>query len=246
MTNKTGHKLPSGFAEGRQVWIHLKATDDGSNVIFESGYMLPDGSLARKEYFEAAQGGTVSDPGKTMIKVYEQLILAKGYDTFELDGYNILDADKDGVVTHAEEEFHFVLMNYIEKDNRIPPKGFNKDAYQADGAFIIPHDPKDTDYPSGQHWDVTPYTFTVPAGVIGNIHITAHLKYQTFNREYMEFLDETDREDTQETSGRARNLPTGPYEAFPTWGSALYQLWQDNDNGRPVEIGSVSTDIVVQ
>ncbi len=246
VTNKTGHKLPTGFAEGRQMWIHLTVTDDGSNVIFNSGYMLPDGSLARKEYFEAAQGGTVSDPGKTMIKVYEQLILAKGYDTFELDGYNILDANKDGVVTHGEEEFHFVLMNYVEKDNRIPPKGFNKEAYQADGAFIIPHYPKDTDYPSGQHWDVTPYTFTVPAGVVGNLHVRAHLKYQTFNREYMEFLDETDREDTEETGGRARTIPAGPYEDLPTWGNVMYQLWQDNDNGRPVEIGSVSTDIVVQ
>ena len=246
VTNKTGHKLPTGFAEGRQMWINLRAADDGGTVLFNSGYLLSDGTLARKEYFEAAQGGTVSDPEKTMIKVYEQLILAKGYDTFELDGYNILDANKDGVVTHAEEEFHFVLMNYVEKDNRIPPKGFNKDAYQADGAFIIPHDPKDTDYPSGQHWDVTPYTFTVPAGVVGNLHVTAHLKYQTFNREYMEFLDETDREDTEETGGRARTIPAGPYEDLPTWGNVIYQLWQDNDNGRPVEIGSVSTDIEIQ
>jgi hypothetical protein len=246
VTNKTGHKLPTGFVEGRQMWIHLKATDDGDNLIFNSGYMLPDGSLARKEYFEAAQGGTVSDPVKAMIKVYEQLVLAKGYDTFELDGYNILDADKDGIVTHEEEEFHFVLMNYIEKDNRIPPRGFNKEAYQADGAFIIPYNPKDTDYPSGQHWDITPYTFTVPADIVGNLHITVRLFYQSFNREYVEFLDETDVEDTEETGGRARNLPAGPYEDFPTWGSALYQLWLDNDNGRPVEMGSVSADILVE
>jgi hypothetical protein len=137
-------------------------------------------------------------------------------------------------------------MNSIEKDNRIPPRGFNKDAYQADGAFIIPHDPKDTDYPSGQNWDVTPYTFTVPAAIVGKLHITARLQYQTFNREYMEFLDETDMEDTQETGGRARNLPAGLYEDFPTWGSALYQLWQNSDNGRPVEMGSVSADILVE
>lgn len=246
VTNRTGHKLPSGFAEGRQMWIHLRVTDDGGTVLFNSGYLLPDGSLARKEYFDASQGGTVSDLGKTMIKVYEQLILAKGYDTFELDGYNILDTNRDGIVTHQEKEFHFVLMNYVEKDNRIPPKGFNKDAYQADGAFIIPYDPKDTDYPSGQHWDVTPYTFTIPTGITGTVHVTAYLKYQTFNREYMMFLEQTDRENTEENGGRARDLPTGPFEHSPTWGKVMYQLWQDNDKGRPVEMGSASADVVVQ
>lgn len=29
---------------------------------------------------------------------------------------------------------------------------------------------------------------------IGTIHTTATLKYQTFNREYIDFVDETDRE----------------------------------------------------
>ena len=66
------------------MWIHLTATDDAGTVIINSGYLLPEGSLARKEYFEKARGGTVADPGKTMIKVYEQLVLAKGYETFIL------------------------------------------------------------------------------------------------------------------------------------------------------------------
>ncbi len=244
VTNKSGHKLPSGFAEGRQMWIHLAATDGSGATIFESGYMLPDGSLARKEYRE--NGATVPDPGKTMIKVYEQLVLAEGYKDFKLDGFSILDEDRDGTVSHKEEEFHFVLMNYIEKDNRIPPKGYNKAAYMKDGAFIVPHDPKDTDYPTGQNWDVTPYTFTIPANVTGTVRVTATLKYQTFNREYMEFLNEMDREPTESHGGRARDLPAGRYGSSPTWGNATYQMWLDNDNGRPVVITSAAKEVLVQ
>ena len=47
----------------------------------------------------------------------------------------------------------------IVKDNRIPPKGFNKAAYQADGAFIVPVKIPMRD---GQNWDETAYTFDIP------------------------------------------------------------------------------------
>jgi len=39
ITNETGHKLPSGYPEGRRMWINVKAYDDTAhqNLIFESG-----------------------------------------------------------------------------------------------------------------------------------------------------------------------------------------------------------------
>ncbi len=138
-----------------------------------------------------------------------------------------------------DEEFHFVLLNFIEKDNRIPPKGFNKAAYTADGAFIIPHDPKDTDYPDGQNWDVTPYTFTIPPDALAPVQVTATLLYQTFNREYMEFLRDHDVEPTQSFGGRARDLPAGGQYANLdlTWGEVIFKLWEDSGQGPPVEMG---------
>ncbi len=243
VTNRAGHKLPTGFAEGRQMWIHIKAVDDSGKVIFESGY-LKDSKLVRDEYIQ--NGNPVPDPDKKMIKVYEQVALAEGYDTFNLGSYNILDANKDGYVNHTEKEFHFVLMNYIEKDNRIPPKGYNKRAYAADGAFIIPHDPKDTDYNDGQNWDKTPYTFTIPTDVKGKISVTATLKYQTFNREYIDFLATTDMEKTVKFGGRNRNIPDGAgtyYGNNPTWGTALHQLWQDAGKGSPVNMSTAIINI---
>lgn len=230
--NKGGHKLPTGFAEGRQMWLHVKATDDVGKVIFESGY-LDDGYLVRDKY--SLNGKIVDDPVKTMIKVYEVEAIADGYD--------------ESVVAKGNEHFHFILMNKIVKDNRIPPKGFNKKAYTADGAFIIPHDPKDTDYADGQYWDITPYTFTVPEGKNGKISVTATLNYQTFSREYIEFLKNNDVELTEQCGGRARNLPIiGSYDGadcdnFGTWGLTLYDLWEKAKMGPPVIMQESSIEI---
>ncbi|TFH44212.1 MAG: hypothetical protein E4G94_03965 [ANME-2 cluster archaeon] len=234
VTNKAGHKLPTGFAEGRQMWIHIKAVDDVSgDTIFEDGILDP----VSHELIRTPE-----------TKVYEQVVLAKGYENFKLDGNSIIDANKDGYVSHYEKEFHFVLMNYIEKDNRIPPKGFNKAAYEDDGAFIIPRDAKDTDYPNGQNWDTTPYTFNFNPTTGGTgrstISVTATLYYQTFNTEYIEFLKETDNEPTLANGGRARNIPTGgSYSGFTTWGTALDQIYTDANYGPPVEIATKTVKI---
>ena len=37
LINETGHKLPSGYPEGRRMWINVKAYDDGQNQVYESG-----------------------------------------------------------------------------------------------------------------------------------------------------------------------------------------------------------------
>lgn len=35
--NETGHKLPSGYPEGRRMWINIRAYDVDDNKVFESG-----------------------------------------------------------------------------------------------------------------------------------------------------------------------------------------------------------------
>ncbi len=220
ITNKAGHKLPTGYAEGRQMWIHIKAVDASGSVLFEDGVLGADGGLIRTPE----------------TKVYEHIALAKGFP--------FLDEDGSGTVEHDEQEFHFILLNFIEKDNRIPPRGFNKAAYTADGAFIIPRDPKDTDYPDGQNWDITPYTIPIPRFTQGPVRVTATLLYQTFNREYMEFLKERDVEPTEKDGGRARNLPEdGDYAHLRTWGETIFQIWEDTGQGPPVEMGQARFSI---
>lgn len=136
-------------------------------------------------------------------------------------------------------------MNKIIKDNRIPPQGYNKAAYQADEAFIVPADT----YADGQNWDVTPYTFTIPNSVRSKVLVSATLYYQTFNREYAEFLRDHDAEPTITDGGRARDIPQVFRNANPgvsTWGQTLHTLWDDAGKGPPVNMGSAKAKIRIR
>ena len=37
VVNQTGHKLPTGYPEGRRMWINLRAYDASGNLVYESG-----------------------------------------------------------------------------------------------------------------------------------------------------------------------------------------------------------------
>ncbi|WP_167606593.1 multiheme c-type cytochrome [Maribellus sediminis] len=105
ITNNTGHKLPSGYPEGRRIWINIIALNASGNTIFESG-------AYNYETAELQTSGT---------KIYETRL---GMDD------NVLTA----AGTANEEDgssFHFVLNNKVIKDNRIPPQGFTNAALEA-------------------------------------------------------------------------------------------------------------------
>jgi hypothetical protein len=103
ITNKTGHKLSTGYGEGRQMWLHVK-------IWTKKGGILEDGKV---------------DP------VTGEVVVANQDDIFEIhtvaEGYgDLLDKDNDGVVSEHEKEFHFALLNKVVKDNRIHHKDSTK------------------------------------------------------------------------------------------------------------------------
>jgi hypothetical protein len=124
VTNQSGHKLPTGYPEGRQMWIHLQAFDVQERLVYESGAYDPDiGQLIRD----------------ADIKVYE----TKQGITPELSA----------VVKKPEgETFHFVLNNMVVKDNRIPPRGYTVTLFDRPGlrpvgaSYIDGQHWDDTDY----------------------------------------------------------------------------------------------------
>jgi hypothetical protein len=197
VVNNTGHRLPTGFAEGRQMWIHVKVTDQAGDVVFEDGQLDDRGSLVRT----------------AQTKVYEQ------------------QAGVDG-----DKSLNFALLNTILKDNRIPPAGFNKEAYEAEGAFII-----GADYADGQNWDETEYSFEVPATADGPFHAEATLKYETFSYEFVNWLKETDKTLGSNHGGPAAATPEG----FKTWGEVTYWIWDEAAKGRPVAMASAAIELPV-
>ncbi|MFM9996464.1 MAG: hypothetical protein ACKVU4_11770 [Phycisphaerales bacterium] len=95
ITNNTGHKLPTGYPEGRRMWINVKYFNAAGALIGERG-----------AYNTATAALTTADT-----KVYEAKL-----------GLDAAMAQLSGVP--QGESFHFVLNNVWLKDNRIPPMGF--------------------------------------------------------------------------------------------------------------------------
>lgn len=111
VTNECGHKLPTGYPEGRRVWVNVKFYNEANALLGESGaYNETNGVLTR----DAA------------VKIYE---VHPGIDT-NINGLLGLD---------AEASFHFVLNNKTYEDNRIPPRGFTNAAFAVFGGAPVGH-----------------------------------------------------------------------------------------------------------
>lgn len=101
ITNESGHKLPSGYAEGRRVWINVVFRNNAGQIVAERGAYNPATAVL-----------SMNDT-----KVYET---RKG-----------LDATMAALTGLPEgESFRFALNNKIYFDNRIPPRGFNNAAFK--------------------------------------------------------------------------------------------------------------------
>ncbi|MDH3890077.1 MAG: multiheme c-type cytochrome [candidate division Zixibacteria bacterium] len=124
VVNETGHKLPSGYPEGRRIWLNIQVFDSSDQLIYESGAY--DSTTAVLTHDAAA-------------KVYE---IKPG-----------ISNSLSGIIgLPAGPSFHFVLNDTVYSDNRIPPRGFTNVDYTtiqsppvaysyADGQFW-----DDTDY----------------------------------------------------------------------------------------------------
>jgi hypothetical protein len=102
VVNQSGHKLPTGYGEGRRMWINVRFYDGANNLVAERGAY--DGATAVL---------TTSDT-----KVYE---IEHGLDATQ--------AAATGLPVGTS--FHFVLNNKVFKDNRIPPRGFTNAGFAA-------------------------------------------------------------------------------------------------------------------
>jgi len=118
VTNNTGHKLPTGYPEGRRMWINVKFYDAGMNLVSESGA------------YDANTGVLSHDPE---VKIYE---VKPGLDSITAP----LAGEPNG------PSFHFVLNNNVYKDNRIPPRGFTNAAFADFGGAPVAHSYEDGQY----------------------------------------------------------------------------------------------------
>jgi hypothetical protein len=93
--NRTGHKLPTGFPDGRRIWVNVRFFDCLDQIVAERGAYDFDTAIL-----------TADDT-----KVYEAVLGISGAD------YALSVGEPEG------HTFNFVLANALLKDNRIPPSG---------------------------------------------------------------------------------------------------------------------------
>lgn len=129
ITNRTGHKLPTGYPEGRRMWLHLVAYDSANQPIFESGNYDPaTGTLHHDE----------------ALAIYEAEL-------------GISPALAGALGQSAGVSFHFVLNDSVYKDTRIPPIGFTNTAFATFGGVPVDPEHPGTRYADGQNWDAPSY-----------------------------------------------------------------------------------------
>ncbi|MGD2148103.1 MAG: hypothetical protein PVH41_15540 [Anaerolineae bacterium] len=162
--NQAGHKLPTGFP-ARRVWLHLAVTDASGDVLFESGAVNADGSIAGNE--------NDADPA-TFEPHYEEISSPEQVQVYEA----ILENTEDAVTTRLLE-----AMGY-QKDNRLLPSGFDKGTAGGDiGVYGSARD--DDDFEGGG--DVV--RFMVDLGEAqGPFIVEAALLYQSIGTRWAENL----------------------------------------------------------
>jgi len=166
--NLAGHKLPSAYPS-RRTWIRFAVHDEQDNLIFESGRINPDGSIA----------GNDNDRDKHLFEPhFEEISSAE-----DVQIYEPIMAGPDGKVTT-------VLLSAIRylKDNRLLPDGFVKETAEEDCA-VHGEARHDGDFQGGG--DRIVYAVPVPAGK-GPFMVRAALWHQPIGYRWAHNLEDQD------------------------------------------------------
>ena len=269
VTNNAGHKVPSGYPDGRRMWISLDVKDAVGAMVYQSGFydaasarLFNDDTLAG--FNRALSNAIDSTAGQNAVMVYER---------------------KTGVcdpaVTSCTMSLN-LLNDTILFDNRIPPAGFTYADYRVNGAafwtyganFVPTEDA--ARYPDGQNWDEVTYTFSAPAGQA--LTARAEVFYQTLPREFIEHLNDSLNALASVDPADAGPRPEGPpnpldpnYPLTPTflsdsllqstgvdfftitdlngnplndhWGGIAYAAWLMTGKGAPYLMGADDTSV---
>jgi len=210
VVNLTGHKLISGYPEGRRMWLNIEWYDgvdpepmrtDGNYGPLELSWDINgDGDVTPADTVD-----TLLDLSGTNTRIYEahgaitqdwaeKLVTvnpAYGSVPVEYDRvsgapvYTVQDVVDQAPGTF-HETFHFVLNNKVVKDTRIPPYGMDYDEAAKRNILPVTETPLYGNPGSGgsyNYWDE--FTLTPPPGAVT---ATIRLMYQPTSWEYINFL----------------------------------------------------------
>jgi hypothetical protein len=211
ITNLTGHKLISGYPEGRRMWINVKwynalptptlLREDGAYGPLEDELGNPvevvnpaDGQPVQVQSILDLEDTRIYEVHMALTQEWAAQLLGLGYPASLPVGYDRYT----GAVEHTlgdvgaeppgsyEESFHFVLNNKVVSDNRIPTYRMRYDMALVRNVLPEPLEQYGNPGPGGeyQHWDDV--VLNPPPGAV---RADVSLLYQPTSWEYIQFLD---------------------------------------------------------
>jgi len=235
VVNHTGHKLISGYPEGRRMWLNIKWYDNIGNLLHEDGEygeigVSIDGVSVRSLIDLEGTNTKIYEAHMGMTREWAQQLLGLGYPSELALSYNRYT----GVVSltlgqlaasqeTAHETFHFVLNNTVVQDNRIPPYGMSYDLARIRNALPVPAN----QYGGGTAGSTYNYYDEVPLNPPAGAHsATISLMYQPTSWEYIQFLY------------LANKLPAGAFLADE--GSNMLEAWLNTGMAEPHVMASTT------
>jgi hypothetical protein len=216
--NQTGHKLISGYPEGRRIFINVRAYAGGELIYEVNPYDTTAGTLKNLNYnYQPGYGLPLPQPLAAHETYRDELVYEMKTSSLDLTG--------------ETTTFHFVLATDRYKDNRIPPQGFR--IHEAAGRMAQPRWQGADAYGyftaaeyAGGYDDVS---LAITAGAD---YVEIKLFYQITSREYIEFLrDEINGTGNLTLPPDAYTIQTDPFFArLKAWGNTIWQLWTHNMN----------------
>jgi hypothetical protein len=207
VVNHTGHKLISGYPEGRRMWLKTTWMDNDGNPLRTDGDYGPlfDGNgdpvmVQDPRDGQMKQVESILNLDAPNTKIYEAHYgldqewaagieglypndLALGYDRYTgVVGHTVSELAAEPPGTEFET-FHFVLNNVVIKDNRIPPYKMNAETARLRNALPVPADQYNGASGTYDYFDTV--ALNPPTGATS---ATIELLYQPTSWEYIQFL----------------------------------------------------------
>jgi hypothetical protein len=215
LQNQSGHKLITGYPEGRRMFLNVQAYQ-GDTLLYEVNPYDPAADTLKGLPAQYSP----NSPALAASESYRDELVYEMHPT--------------STITGEQKTFHFVLGTGSYKDNRIPPKGFRiaeASTRRAEPAWNGAFRP---DYFSAEEYagGYDDVSLTLPITEADRVVVS--LYYQVTSREYIEFLE---TEIKGEADGpRPLTLPPSAYIAqtdpffakLKAWGDTIGQLWRHN------------------
>jgi hypothetical protein len=238
VTNLTGHKLISGYPEGRRMWLNIKWYDSSNNLVREDGKYDIVTSVNGKSVKSIVN---LNDPNTkiyeahyAMTQEWASQLISLGYSPDLPLSFNRVTGAVDYTLGQLadqasgtyHETFHFVLNNTVAKDNRIPPYGMSYEEARKRNSLPVPANQYGNPGLGGtySYWD--DFALSPPAGAV---YATIDLRYQPTSWEYIQFLYLANKGQNAFLADEGANLlqawlNTGMAEPYvmasTTWGTA--------------------------